>query len=459
MVLNSDNKSHKTIYTMIKKYKQCGIYCYHNIVNGKNYIGQSTNLDRRKKDFKRNRTYSGKIFQNAIKKYGKDKFQYSILTHCKPEELNYYEQFYISRLKTNDRKYGYNCTSGGDSRYEISEETKEQIRNSWDGERRKKQSQLQSGEKNNFFGCKHSIETRKRLSAFRIENGKKRFMDIHGYTIEELEKKIKKYVHKNPYATYKDIMVEFNVSLKTVYKLCKKIGYTSDLAIQKLRENEKKVVVQCDRKNHNLVLNYFISISNAKEVTGIRSINNCLNGSSSHAGGYFWRLLNENEVPNYEVNEKYLKPTEDANKLDDDTKRRIKESGAWNHENRQKKVFCYGSNGCLVKKYDAVKYTENDGFRSCDVSNCCKGKTRTYYGFVFSYKELTSEEVKEKFVKNNIKPIVQMTIDGVFVKNWDSATEAANALGLSTMSNINGCCHGRVKTAGGYKWMFKEDYC
>ena len=110
-----------------KKYKQCGIYCYHNIINGKNYIGQSINLTGRRKDFHTRKRYSGNIFQNALDKYGKENFQYSILTHCKREELNYWESFYIKRLKTTDRKYGYNATSGGDSRFNVMMDSKESL--------------------------------------------------------------------------------------------------------------------------------------------------------------------------------------------------------------------------------------------------------------------------------------------------------------------------------------------
>ena len=36
-----------------------------------------------------------------------------MLTHCKEDELDYFETFYISRLKTTDSKYGYNIRTGG----------------------------------------------------------------------------------------------------------------------------------------------------------------------------------------------------------------------------------------------------------------------------------------------------------------------------------------------------------
>ena len=442
----------------VKKYKQCGIYCYHNIVNGKNYVGQSIDLKARKRQFgNKNKKYSGIIFQNAIKKYGKKNFQYSILTHCKPEELNYYEEFYISRLKTTDRRYGYNCTSGGDSQFFRTDDTKKRMREVWTNERRKEKSEQQTGKNNYFFGHNHSEEAREKMKKMATERYKSNFLKKHGCSLSELEEKMKEYVEKNQYSTYADIMREFKISYRTMMNVREKIGYDSEFAIQKKRDKERKVIVQCDRENHSIVLNYFRSISLAKEITGIKSINGCLNGSFSHAGGYFWRFLNENETPCYGLNEKYLKPTETANKLDEKTKQRMKERGVWNHENLQKRVFKYDSNGRLIQKYDSVSLGKEDGFNPCDISNCCRGKVKTLYGYVFSYNELTSEEVKERFIKNNIKKVIQLTKEGEYIREWESATEAAKTLGLSTMSNINSCCHGKAKSAAGYRWMFKDN--
>lgn len=157
-----------------KKYKQCGIYCYHNIVNGKNYVGQSVDLVSRHQDFTKNRVYSGKAFQNAINKYGKENFQYSVLTHCKEEELNFFEAFYIARLKTTDRRYGYNSTSGGDSKGRLTDDAKKHMSDAWTEERRKEKSKEVAGVGNPFFGCKHTKEVCEILSETRKKYGEKK---------------------------------------------------------------------------------------------------------------------------------------------------------------------------------------------------------------------------------------------------------------------------------------------
>lgn len=56
---------------------------------------------------------------------------------------------------------------------------------------------------------------------------------------------------------------------------------------------------------------------------------------------------------------------------------------------------------------------------------------------------------------HNSIPIVQLTKDGEFIKQWDCTSEAARELGIN---NISTCCMGRQKSAGGFKWMHLSDY-
>lgn len=54
-------------------------------------------------------------------------------------------------------------------------------------------------------------------------------------------------------------------------------------------------------------------------------------------------------------------------------------------------------------------------------------------------------------------PVIQLTLDGEFVKEYQSVTDAANAVGCER-SNIRACCKGKQKTAKNYKWIYKTDY-
>jgi hypothetical protein len=69
----------------------------------------------------------------------------------------------------------------------------------------------------------------------------------------------------------------------------------------------------------------------------------------------------------------------------------------------------------------------------------------------------------DKTRKNNLEKIseirsvrvVQLTEDGEFIKEWESATKARKELKIN---NIIAVCRGRQTTAGWFRWMYKEDY-
>lgn len=66
---------------------------------------------------------------------------------------------------------------------------------------------------------------------------------------------------------------------------------------------------------------------------------------------------------------------------------------------------------------------------------------------------------KIKRIKRKLgKPIKQFERDDVFVKKWNSISEASKELGINRKSIMQCCNHEkRHKTAGGYKWEFDND--
>lgn len=53
------------------------------------------------------------------------------------------------------------------------------------------------------------------------------------------------------------------------------------------------------------------------------------------------------------------------------------------------------------------------------------------------------------------KPVLQYTLDMVFIKEYPSAAEAARQTELYKQ-NICCCCKGKYKSAGGYIWRYKD---
>lgn len=95
-----------------------GIYQIRNKINNKRYIGQSYYLNKRKNDHfsaLRRKQHDNLYLQNSFNKYGEDAFVFEILEYCDKTKLNTLERYYIKKFKTNQRRFGYNQTDGGDN--------------------------------------------------------------------------------------------------------------------------------------------------------------------------------------------------------------------------------------------------------------------------------------------------------------------------------------------------------
>lgn len=53
--------------------------------------------------------------------------------------------------------------------------------------------------------------------------------------------------------------------------------------------------------------------------------------------------------------------------------------------------------------------------------------------------------------------IVQLTLDGQFIKIWNGSYEIQRELGIN-QGNVIACCRGKLKKTGGYRWMYYKDF-
>ena len=95
-----------------------GIYKITNLINGKSYIGQSVNIQKRFNAHRsaafnpNNKNYDFPLYK-AIRKYGIENFKFEVLEECDRSELDNKETFYIAKYQTHG-KNGYNQDDGGD---------------------------------------------------------------------------------------------------------------------------------------------------------------------------------------------------------------------------------------------------------------------------------------------------------------------------------------------------------
>lgn len=111
------------------------IYMIVNLVNGKRYVGQTTNdlYTRFRGHIRKSRQTSHRTFNmpilKAINKYGEQNFVYGeICTASSQKELNKLESKYIKIYQTNDSKFGYNVQEiDSNGTYRHSLETRKKI--------------------------------------------------------------------------------------------------------------------------------------------------------------------------------------------------------------------------------------------------------------------------------------------------------------------------------------------
>lgn len=92
-----------------------GIYKITNNINGKCYIGQSRDIQKRWTSHKNvpfNPNYQEYDYPlyKAIRKYGLENFSFEVLEECSIEELNEKEDFWINKYNSIDSDHGYNQT-------------------------------------------------------------------------------------------------------------------------------------------------------------------------------------------------------------------------------------------------------------------------------------------------------------------------------------------------------------
>ena len=160
------------------------------ILTGKSYIGQTMDFERRKSQHKNGHSVGCSHFNRAIEKHGKDTFEWDIICAAVDKStLNALEICYIQVLDTL-APGGYNLKTGGeggqhseDVRRRISENhgrsmlgkkhslearckmsEAQQRRKPASTETRQKLSEAGKGEKNPFYGKKHSPEALQKMS-------------------------------------------------------------------------------------------------------------------------------------------------------------------------------------------------------------------------------------------------------------------------------------------------------
>lgn len=188
-----------------------GIYKITNMINGKAYIGQAKNIERRwkthitKHNNPKNKEYN-KVLYCAMRKYGFENFEFEILIECEEELLDLMEIYYIEKYNTyihSENSNGYNMNKGGGGS-KGAKRTRKQKKNL----SIKAKERFKNKENCPFYGKKHTEESKNKSSeSHKKENLSKETLEkmrnsalgrTHSEETKQKMKNNRKYGKENP---------------------------------------------------------------------------------------------------------------------------------------------------------------------------------------------------------------------------------------------------------------------
>jgi hypothetical protein len=476
------------------------IYKYTNKINKKVYIGQTRYEKSRICSHKNPKISDNTLFHNAIRKYGWENFEYKVLFRINCDNvqdlnitLNSKEKVAIKYFNSCNKNYGYNMTLGGDSFIESNHITQE-LRN------------------------KRSIITKTRFS---VEENKSYLykpvvqLDLNGNLIRE-------------WKSLKFIVKELGISKSSVRSCCNgqfssvhnyiflwkndydKFTVNNNLMTEiseRLKIIEKYHILQLS-KNGNTIKEWN-SIPQASSELNIskKLIRDACEGISNEAGGYCWKWkhkkvsyssknkkivqldLNGNfikEWDNIKSIQIYFKSNTTVLEVCHNKKHHNTSMGyRWMYKEDYDKILDKSTidkdiktkvirivqldlNGNFIREWDSIKEASKEtNISDTDISKNCKKYTKRAGTYVWMYereyykispnKERLNINIKDNRLFKN-KKIVQLDLNGNFIKEWDNCSVAEKTLTEQSKGGISSCCTGRVKSFHGYRWMFKEDW-
>lgn len=180
---------------------------------------------------------------------------------------------------------------------------------------------------------------------------------------------------------------------------------------------------------HRLVANAFLPNHKKKPQVNHKD----LNKKNNNVSNLEWVTLQEN------VNHVHsMKKWSNNVKSGDQNKRSIR-------------VYQFSLSGNKIKEWVSISEASNKlNIASGDISNACQKKRKSAGGFQWKY---ANDSGVVMAVNYGRKRVYQLSMEGVFIKDYDNVFLASKINNLSN-AGIWNCCNGKYKSCGGYKWSY-----
>lgn len=401
------------------KEKISGIYKITSKHNGKVYIGQSNDIYRRWKSHWKQVAKGDKDYiHNAMRKYGKENFEYEIIERCNQDVINEREIYWIEYFDS--YKNGYNLTTGGEGvkgkKYSLEE----------------KENMREYAKNNNISKPVLQFDT----NGILIKEW--RSCSEIGRTTNMLSTNIHDCItHKDGYRlaygyiwVYKDEYDKLGLNIEPYLSINKEISYYKIFQIN----NQNKIVK---------VWNNIYEILDANKKYKKSSIYASCNDNIKTAYNYVWTYENNYDI-NFDYSIKFIK------------------------NRTYKTIYQFKKNGVFINKYNSLIEAENlTGIGKTAISQCARHELKTAGGFIWLFEaeiENINEYVKalkpkeKKTYQKNLSLPQYKRINLVdnkhnIIKTYNTASEAAKELKLSS-GRIHEVCRKKYVHTKGYMFEY-----
>ncbi len=117
------------------------------------------------------------------------------------------------------------------------------------------------------------------------------------------------------------------------------------------------------------------------------------------------------------------------------------------------KVNQFDLNGNYIRTFDslleAAKSIGKDN--TTGIGSCCRNKISNSGGYIWRYAD------ENQLKKSKTCKVVQLTLDGKYIAYFETGKDAERATNVVS-SNILKTCKNQHKSAGGFNWMYYDDY-